>query len=126
MIKKSDLKTFGLIWAGIFMLIGLVPFFISGGIRVWAILVSVSFITVSLYQAELLTKFYNIWMKIGHFIGGIVSKLMLFVLFFIIFAPVAIFLRLIGKDLLDKKIDKSKASYWIERERQPESMKNQF
>ena len=31
-----------------------------------------------------------------------------------------------SKDLLNKKVDKSKKSYWIERESQPESMKQQF
>ena len=50
----------------------------------------------------------------------------MFILYFCIFTPVSIFLKILGKDLLDKKIDKSQNSYWIERKKQPESMKNQF
>jgi len=51
---------------------------------------------------------------------------MLAVLFYLFFTPVAFILRLFGKDLLNKKLDKNKESYWTNRETQPESMKNQF
>jgi len=126
MVKNSDLKSFGLIWAGIFMFIGLIPLIKHGDIRIWAIVVSFIFIALSILKPELLTQFYKIWMKIGNFIGNIISKVMISVLFFLIFTPIAIILRLAGKDLLNKKISKSQKSYWIEREVQPESMKNQF
>ncbi len=126
MIKKNDLKTFGLIWAGIFMLIGLAPLIAHHNIRVWALIVSFIFIILSFVKPELLTQFYKVWMKIGHFIGGIISKVILVILYFFLFTPIAITLRLLGKDLLNKKIDRSQKSYWIEREQQPESMKNQF
>jgi len=54
------------------------------------------------------------------------SKIMMSLLYFAIFTPIASVLRLAGKDLLHKKMDRSAKSYWIEREKQPESMKNQF
>ena len=63
---------------------------------------------------------------IGEFIGGVISKIIMFALYFGVFTPYSIFLKIIGKDLLNKKIDKSRESYWTEREKQPESMKNQF
>lgn len=126
MIKKSDLKTFALIWAGIFMLVGMVPFLKHGNIRIWAVAVSLIFIILAFTKPEMLTKFYQVWMKIGHFIGGIISKIIMFILYFGVFTPISLFLKLIGKDLLNKKVDTSQKSYWINRERQPESMKNQF
>lgn len=126
MVKKHDLKIFALIWACIFMVIGLLPLINSGDTRIWSIAVSLLFAIVAFVKPELLIKFYTIWTKVGEFIGGIISKIVLFILFYGLFAPVAIFLRLIGKDLLNKKIDKSQESYWIEREMQPQSMKNQF
>ncbi len=126
MIKKSDLKTFALIWAGIFIVIGLAPFLKHGNIRIWAVIVSLIFITLAFSKPEILTKFYQIWLKIGHFIGGIISKIIMFILYFGVFTPVSLVLKFIGKDLLNKKLDRSKKSYWIDRERQPESMKNQF
>ena len=77
-------------------------------------------------KPALLQSFYVLWTKVGEFIGGIISKIMLAILFYFIFTPVAVILRLLKKDLLHKRIDKTVSSYWIEREQQPESMKNQF
>jgi hypothetical protein len=126
MVKKYDLKVFALIWSGIFLLIGVFPILKEGEVRIWSIVTSVIFGFIALVRPELLTKFYNIWMKVGEFIGGIVSKIILFILFFGLFTPISIFLKVIGKDLLHKKLDKSQESYWTNREIQPQSMKNQF
>ncbi len=48
-----------------------------------------------------------------------VTKTLMYVLlvlmFFIVFAPVGIVLRILGKDPLDQKLDPQASSYWIER-----------
>ena len=126
MVKKYDLKVFALIWAGIFMVVGLLPLLKDDEIRIWAVVISLLFGAISIIKPELLTRFYHLWIKVGEFIGGIVSKVMMFILYFGLFTPVSFALKLLGKDLLDKKIDKSQKSYWIERETQPQSMKHQF
>ena len=126
MQKKHDLKVFGLIWAGIFIVIGILPFIKHGEIRIWAITVALLFTFAALWKPKLLSRFYVVWMKIGDFIGGIISKIIMFILYFGLFTPVSLFLKLLGKDLLNKKIDKSQDSYWIDREMQPQSMKHQF
>ena len=126
MVKKHDLKVFAFIWAGIFMAAGVLPLLKGGEIRIWAVAVSLFFVAISIIKPELLTRFYQLWTKFGGFMGGIISKVMMFILYFGLFAPVSFVLKLLGKDLLDKKIDKSQKSYWIERETQPQSMKHQF
>ncbi len=126
MVKKHDLKVFALIWAGIFMAAGLLPLLKDGEIRIWAVAVSLLFVAVSIIKPELLTRFYQLWTKFGGFMGGVISKVIMFILYFGLFTPVSFVLKLLGKDLLDKKIDKSQKSYWIERETQPQSMKHQF
>ena len=126
MVKKHDLKVFAFIWAGIFMAAGVLPLLKGGDIRIWAVAVSLLFVAVSIIKPELLTRFYQLWTKFGGFMGAIISKVMMFILYFGLFTPVSFVLKLLGKDLLDKKIDKSQKSYWIERETQPQSMKHQF
>ncbi len=126
MVKKHDLKVFAYIWAGIFMAAGVLPLLKGAEIRIWAVAVSLLFVAVSVIKPELLTRFYQLWTKFGGFMGGIISKVMMFILYFGLFTPVSFVLKLLGKDLLDKKIDKSQKSYWIERETQPQSMKHQF
>ena len=48
------------------------------------------------------------------------------IIFFIVITPIGLIMRLIGKDLLNKKIDKSLTSYWNKREQMIGTMKNQF
>jgi len=126
MIKKYDLKIFAIIWSAIFTITGVLPLLKGEEIKIWAIVIALIFNIIAFTKPQILTQFYKIWMKFGEFIGGIMSKIMMTILYFGIFTPVSIFLKLIGKDLLNKKVDKSQESYWIERETQPESMKNQF
>ena len=125
-IKTKDLKEFSLIWAVIFTIIGIIPYFKHTTPQNWAFGVSLIFIMVAFFKPNILESFYKIWTKFGGLMGHYISKVILFVLYFGLFTPISLLLKLLGKDLLDKKIDKDADSYWIERENQPESMKFQF
>jgi len=126
MVKEHDLKMFAIIWSAIFAVIGVLPLLKGDEVKIWAIIIALIFNIIAFTKPQILTRFYQIWMKFGEFIGGIMSKIMMTILYFLFFTPISIFLKIIGKDLLDKRIDKSRTSYWIERETQPQSMKNQF
>lgn len=53
--------------------------------------------------------------------------IMLVIVFFIVFAPAGIMLRILGKDPIDQKLDPEAESYWIERESQdPARIEKQF
>lgn len=124
--KQKDLKTFALIWSFIFLIVGLWPLLHGNAVRLWAIVVMLIFGIIAFSKPSLLSSFYKIWVKVGEFIGGIISKAIMVILFYGMFTPIAIILRLLGKDLLGKKLDKNSSSYWIERDTQPGSLKNQF
>ena len=47
------------------------------------------------------------------------------IIYFLIVTPIGLFMRLIGKDLLNTKFTKD-SSYWIKREKNIGSMKRQF
>ncbi len=52
---------------------------------------------------------------------------MLVVIFYLVFAPVGIVLRLLGKDPLLQKLDPEADTYWIERKpRDPSRVEKQF
>lgn len=48
-------------------------------------------------------------------ISWVISIISMVIAFYLIFTPIAILLRLFGKDLLNEKIDKRTPSYWIKR-----------
>jgi len=55
-------------------------------------------------------------MSISILLGFVMTRVILSILFYIVITPVGFVARLLGKDFLDEKIDKSKESYWNYRE----------
>jgi len=47
-------------------------------------------------------------------------------IFFLTVTPTGMIMRLLGKDILNQKINKTIKSYWIKRKENLTSMKNQF
>lgn len=76
----------------------------------------------------LLAPLNKAWYQLGLMMGRVVSPVVLGALFFIVITPVALFMRLIGRDAL--RIKKQQVpSYWIKRDPtgpMPESFKDQF
>ena len=64
-------------------------------------------------------------MKFGYLMGKIASPLIMFFLFYLVVTPIAIFLRLIGKDVLKKNKSNLK-TYWNKKEEIKSTMKDQF
>jgi len=125
-IKRSDLKTFALIWASIFLVVGLWPLLNSEDVRVWSIVIALVFAIVAFTKPLILSGFYKKWVWFGEIIGGVISKVIMMILFYGMFTPIAFVLKLLGKDLLNKKIDKNASTHWVTRETQPGSLKNQY
>ena len=56
---------------------------------------------------------YKVWMKFGDTIGFINSRIILFIVFYLIFMPVGFLIRLFGYDPMRRKPDSS-ATYRVE------------
>jgi hypothetical protein len=57
---------------------------------------------------------YNIWMKFGLFMGTyIMTPIIMFVVFFGLFFPVGLIMKLFGKDSMARKLDSSVDSYRV-------------
>ena len=66
-----------------------------------------------------------IWFKFGLLLGKIISPVVMGIVFFLVVTPIALFMRLLKKDLLNLKFNK-KNTYWIEKSGPKSKMKNQF
>ena len=96
----------------------------------WAILfafIGVIFFITTFVKASLLLPLNKLWMRFGLLLGQIISPLVLGIIFFGIFTPVALLMRLSGRDELRLKF-KNKTSYWILRNEpiQGDSFRRQF
>lgn len=67
----------------------------------------------ALVMPSVLKPVYTTWMKIGHGIGWVNTRIILGVLFYILVLPMGLFMRLFGKDPMARKRDKSVSSYRI-------------
>ena len=92
------------------------------------IVLAVLMLLITIFNEGLLKKIYDRWMKVAHVIGNTVTGIILSVLFYILFGTIGIILRLMGKDFLDQKIDKTKTTYWVKKEAplNKDSYKQQF
>ncbi|MFC3866993.1 SxtJ family membrane protein [Helicobacter equorum] len=126
-VSTKDLRIFLAIWTGIFMLIAIFPLFRDPHTtpRLWAIIACIVSI-VLICIPRVIVPFYRLWILLGETIGFVISRTILAILFFGIFTPIALFFRLIKRDVLHQKPDKTIQSYFLQRTQQPQSMKNQF
>ena len=67
---------------------------------------------VGLIRPELLRWFYTGWMVAVFPIGWTISRLAVMAMFYIVFAPVALVFRMIGRDALHRR-RRPATSYWI-------------
>ena len=125
-IKTGTERNFGLVFAAVFVIIGLYPVLQGQDIRLWAFIIAFIFLFFGIFLPKVLIVPNKLWFKFGILLGAIVSPIIMGIIFFLVVTPTGIIMRLLGKDLLRQKINKSKKSYWIKNKNSLDSMKNQF
>ena len=68
---------------------------------------------------------YSVWLKIAHFVGKIITILMLSLAYYLVMMPSAFIKRLFGGRPLPVKPDKEVSSYWVART-EPAQPKERF
>ncbi|OQX11591.1 MAG: hypothetical protein BWK76_18910 [Desulfobulbaceae bacterium A2] len=127
--QGSSDRSFGLVFAAFFLLVGLLPLVHSHGIKSWCLLLSGAFFLLALVCPSVLAPANQLWVQVGLLLHRIVSPIALGVLFFAVVTPTGLIMRLLGKDLLRLRPHPSTATYWISRTPpgpDPDSLKNQF
>ena len=127
-IKIPSNKSFGLFFTFVFGLTALYSH--TNDLISWTFtmsIMSVIFLVITVLRAEILLPLNKLWMRFGLLLGLIVSPIILGVIFFGIFTPIAFVMRLSGRDELQLKFEK-KRTHWISRTEpiKSESFKHQF
>jgi hypothetical protein len=104
-------------------------FYYSANVRWGYVFITASsiFLLVTLVKSDALLSLNKLWMRFGLLLGMIVSPIILGIIFFGLFTPIAILMRLSGRDELRLKFG-HKVSHWITRSEpiKSESFKHQF
>ena len=91
--------------------------------------VSGAFMLVALLIPRLLHPLNILWFKFGMLLHHIVTPVVLGLMFFVVFTPIGLWMRLIKKRPLNLQFNPHAKTYWIYRKPPgppPESFKNQF
>ncbi len=127
-IKLPSNKKFGFFFMVIFCISALIFFIFNFLIFGYLFLfLSILLLLITLMKPDTLLPFNRLWMRFGFLLGMIIQPIILALLFFILFTPIAFLFRIIGRDELRLKLTK-KNTYWINRDRSiySNSFKNQF
>ena len=127
-IELPSNRKFGFFFTFVFAVVA--AFFYYSYNLTWAYVFSAAalvFMLATLTKSDVLLPLNKLWMRFGLLLGMIVSPIVLGVIFFGLFTPIAMLMRLSGRDVLRLKFTQ-KASHWISRGEpiKSESFKQQF
>ena len=124
--KKSPERSFGLLFGFIFLIISIWPLFFIGDLRLWSLIISVIFFSITFIKPIILRRLNKIWIKFGEVLGVVIAPIVMAFVYFLILTPISIIVRLFGKDLLNLKFFEKRKTYWIKRKKEISTMNRQF
>ena len=127
-IELPSNRKFGFFFTLVFVMVA--AYFHYSDSVTWAyvfVAASLAFLLVTLIKSDALLPLNKLWMRFGLLLGMIVSPIVLGIIFFGLFTPIAILMRLSGRDELRLRFS-HKVSHWITRSEpiKSESFKHQF
>jgi len=117
-LDKRGYRKFGLltgaILAGLFGLI--IPYLLSHGYPKWPWIIAATLAVFALAAPMALKHPYRLWMRFGLVMNWINTRLILGLLFYGLFFPMAMLFKLMGKDPMQRKLSKSVSTYRVQNE----------
>ena len=126
---RQELRKFGLVFAsGIALIFGLLlPWLFDKPWPAWPWITAGILVTTALLLPPLLRPVFWLWMKFGHVLGWINTRIILGITFLLLFIPVAVVFHLLGKDPMRRRMEPTANSYRINSEPLPrERMEKPF
>ena len=114
--SSRDLNWFGILFAVFFGLVGLLARHRYGSERVALVLWTIGVVVPAIYYAipGLRRPIFLAWMYLAFPIGLVVSYVMLALIYFAVFAPVGLIMRLVRYDPLQRAFDPARKTYWVD------------
>lgn len=128
-VARSTNRSFGLVMTAGFLFVACAPLVKQHAPRLWALPIAATILLVTLVVPRALGPLNTIWFKFGLLLGKITSPIFLALFYYLMLTPLALVLRLTGKDFLRLHPDTKTGSYWIPRSPpgpEPASLRRQF
>ena len=125
-IKASSIKSFGIVFFLVFLIIALYPLLNNQSIRAWSLIIGFIFLILGILKSPVLKPLNLIWFKFGLFLGKFIAPIVMGMVYFVIVFPTFLLLTLFKKNYLNIKYERNMNSYWISIKDKSNSMKDQF
>lgn len=111
--SKKELKSFGITMAAAFLLLAGLVFLRGKSSYVYFVWVSLLFLALGYIYPEVLRPVHKLWMTFSILLGWLMTRVILFIVFFFVVTPIGILMRLFDRNFMSLKIENDKQSYWI-------------
>ena len=124
-VTREKLRSFGLLMAGVFALLGCVGAWRGHRIDSSLVLISIAllFAAATIFAPMILRAPYRLWMGLAIVLGSVISPIVFTILFFLFLTPISLLKR-----LFTAKNTAGKETYWLpyKGEQTPKSMEQLF
>jgi len=117
--EKSDLRKFGISVGIVLGILGGLLWWRGKDYYVYFLIISATLITFGLVLPGILKPLQKAWMTLAVTLGWFMTRVILSILFYVVFTTIGLISRLSGRQFLDLKTDNNKTSYWIARKNKP-------
>lgn len=121
-------RKFGFTFTSVFAIAAIYFYYSTNASWAYVFIAAAStFLLVTLIKSDAFQPLNVLWMRFGLLLGLIVSPIVLGIIFYCFLTPIALLMRLSGRDELKLKFTQ-KESHWVSRTEKikSESFKNQF
>ncbi|MCA9473010.1 MAG: SxtJ family membrane protein [Nitrospirales bacterium] len=111
-ITDKQLRNFGFLMTGLFLVIGLWPLVFHGGsLRVWSAGVAAVWGGLAVAWPQGLTPLFRGWMWFAEKLGWFNTRVLLSIIYYVLLTPLSLFMRVLGKKPLQCTFDQQASSY---------------
>jgi hypothetical protein len=90
----------------------------KGAASGWYWIIAGVVLCLSRLITPLFRQLYSLWLAFSVILGYFVSRIVLTIIFFLVITPMALIFRVIGKDPMERKLDRKATSYWSKKEQE--------
>jgi hypothetical protein len=109
---KKELREFGWLVGGVACAIGGLMLWHQKPLYPWFLGVGAALVALGTLAPFVLKPFQKVWMGFALVMGFIMSRVILFIVFFLVVTPIALVLKLTGKRFLDMSFKDNVGTYW--------------
>ena len=119
----GELRWFGLLLAAFAALLGGLVLYLSDSWLGAGVLWAAGLLLASVYYGLPPTRYFlfRLWMMLFFPIGWLISHALIAMVYYLLITPVAMAMKLIGRDALEKAFDSSAKTYWTAMEEKPKN-----